>query len=231
VNEQSIKDFVWAKVYIAGKNERLVVDPATGQKMTVGISRSECDTIVRSLIDKIGSEIVDAHDWDFKFDQATENTIANTAEYALKGNDNDAYDVVNIQYGDNDPVLEKLNVLETDRRAGDKDESGVYGWTQYGRSDDGFPQIQFVNTPTEVVQFHYRYRKLVAASALDSRFDALLQTGVLSELLPEYRPLFERGLAKVIDAYAPGGDEYETVRMSPTVEQGNIRRKGLQGGA
>jgi hypothetical protein len=216
---------------MAGKTRRVVKDPTTGADMIIGIDHSECERLVRIFIERVAQDIVESYDWDFKHANTTNATVVGQANYTLTGLNDDAYDIINIRFDDTDTVLDQLNTLETDRRAGDKSQSGIYGWNQYERDDQGFPIVTFVNTPDEVRSFTYRYRRRFSSNQLDSRFDNVVREGVMAEFTPELSIIYKESLNTLIDAYKVGGDEYETVRMDPNIEAGNIRRGELQGGA
>jgi hypothetical protein len=215
-----------------GKTEHTITG-AGGLSQTVGISNDECSRMVRVFSQKVLSEIVRAADWDFLLDDADDTTVISQAQYTLKGNNDDCAEVINIRYGDNDAVLEKKNVLETDRRTPDQVDSGIYCWTIHGRSDQQFPIIEIHNTPTEAKAFHYRYRKLITAlEQLPDYLNSLVYDGVIAEFYPEYVALYRASLDDAVGNYTRKGDEIDKFRKDPAIEAGNIRRSGdMQGGA
>jgi hypothetical protein len=173
-----------------------------------------------------------AHDWDFACNEVSTTTTASTADYTCKGNNYDCRDIINVRYNSDLVVLDRLNVLSNDRRKPDKTGSGVYGWTQFKRSGDGYPIITIHNTPTESKTLKYRYRmKDRTLENIPDYFDYVINAMVKSRFDEVYMVPAEKLLASAIHKYRGGSDDYETLRLNPTIEDGNIRRYQNQGGA
>ncbi len=232
MQESTVINGIWAYLFANGKTEKIRY--VQGEKIETGLSRKEVENMVRSFLGPTVQRITRAYDWDFVCAEATDAFVASTSEYSLSGDNDDCMDIINIRWGTSSSleVLEKLNVLENDRRKGSETATGIYGWTAFGRSDDGFPLVQIHNTPTEANVFKYRYRKSgLTLSDIPADFDNVVIDDVLAQFDISLRPDANVSLKGMMDRYMVGGDEYETVRRDPVIEAGNIRRKGLQGGA
>jgi len=237
VNVQQVQSRLWA--WLFGNKmtyRRLVIN---GQAVETGLKRDEANQMVNDLLPDIVSQIVTAHDWDFTLDEASTATVADTSVYILRGNSGDCRDIINIRYGSGRGiVIDKLNMLETDRREGEDtssgtsaDSGGVYGWVPIGRSDDGYPRIKIYDTPGEAKTLTYRYRRSgLTVVDLPDEFGPTVLNFMIGQFKAEYLVLAERSLKEIIARYTVGGDEYETVRKDPVIEAGNIRRYNQQGG-
>ena len=231
MQENQVINQVWAYLFSQGKTEK-VMRAADGGTLMVGLSQQDVGRIVRSLLNPSVNKLMSAYDWPFAYAEATDATVVDQAAYTLSGDNDDCRDIINIRVGDDEDVLDKLNVLENDRRKPSKDGTGVYGWTEYGESDDGFPVIYFHNTPTSVETFKYRYRKKdLSLADWPDRYDYVMTDEVIGRLDPTMIVVAENSLSQMLSNYKIGGDEYQTIRRDPVIEAGNVRRAGLQGGA
>ena len=233
----ALKEMVWAWLFGQGKTYQSRV--INGQTISSGMTRDDFDTIINSLVSPITERVVIAYDWDFVFSSESLTTTADESEYVLRGTNNDCRDIINIRYGTGrGEVIERLNYLEADRREGgdestgaDPDSSDVYGYVLHGRSDDGFPKIKLYDTPVRSNTLTYRYRKSgLSIADFPSEFDFVFRDFMIGQFEPSYFGLAERALDELKARYKIGGDEYETVRMHPTIEAGNIRRNDNMGG-
>lgn len=235
MNVSTVVEQLWAWLKANGKTVRAVKVGDTVDH--VGLTRSEVEKGVNALLPPIVDEIVTAFDWDFACDVATDTSVVSQAEYTLRGNADDCRDIINIRYGSGrGVVIEPLNTLKTDRREGEtvsgsSDTSGVYGYTLFGRSDDGFPKIQLFDTPLEAKTITYRYRKkdLSLADIPDS-FGYVVRDFLRAEYDPGYQTKAEHRLGRMIARYKVGGDTPDIARRDPVIEAGNVRRGEQQGG-
>lgn len=237
MNIQSVQSRLWAWLYGNHMTYRRVV--VNGQPVESGLKQGEVDQMVNTILPDIVSQIVTAHDWDFVLGEGSTTTVAGTSEYTLRGAAGDCRDIINVRYGSGRGiVLDKLNLLETDRREGEdssvstSSDSGVmYGYVVKGRSDDGYPIIKIYDTPTEAKTLQYRYRKSgLTLVNLPEEFGRTVMNFMIGQFKAEYLVLAERSLKEIIARYTVGGDEYETVRKDPQIEAGNVRRFSLPGG-
>jgi len=237
VNVQTVQSRLWAWLFGNGMAYKRTV--INGQVVERGLKRDEVNQMVNDLLPDIVSQIVTSHDWDFTMVESSTTTVSGTSVYTLRGDNDDARDILNVRYGaGRGYVLERLNTLQTDRREGEDTDDGttsddglVYGYTVYGRSDDGKPQIKLYDTPTEAKTLTYRYRKGgLTVVDLPEEFGRTVMNFMIGQFKAEYLMLAERSLKEIIARYTVGGDEYETVRKDPVIEAGNLRRHGLQGG-
>jgi len=236
VQINTVIEQLWSWLSSTGKTEHKIL--VNGVVETVGLSRQQVERAAHNLIGPVVDEIITRHDWDFACDVVTDDTtVVNQSEYTFTGNSNDCRDIINIRYGDGrGVVLDELNTLKTDRReeetvSGAADTSGVYGYTLFGRSPDGFPKVQLFDTPTEAKTLKYRYRKkdLNIGNIPDS-FGFVVRDFMRAEFDPGFQAKAENRLAGMIDRYKVGGDTPDVARLDPQIESGNIRRKANQGG-
>lgn len=235
MQEQTVINQVWAWLFANGKTHRHSV--VKGQVIESGLERDEVEDITRSFLGVVVDRIATAHDWDFVCDEASTTSVISTTEYILRGNNDDCRDIINVRYGSGrGTVIERLNTLQTDRREGESeagvsDTEKVYGYTVYGRSDDGFPQIKLFDSPASAETITYRYRKKdISLSVIPDEFGYVVRDMVLANFDSKYLGVAERRLGEMVNRYTVGGDEYETARMHPTIEAGNIRRRNNMGG-
>lgn len=224
-----IEDQIWALLRFKGLTYRKIATPG-GAVVGRGIIRKDVNKMVLSTLDSAVKEIALAHDWTFAYDLATTTSVADQADYTLEGNNSDCRDIVNIRWGDNEAVLEELNFLQDDRRTEGTEGSGVYGYILFKR-EDNFPVVTIRGTPDSVETFIYRYRKKdITLAELPNSFDIAVVDQIMKRWDRGWELAAETSLNKLIARYKIGGDRNETVRMHPTIETGNMRRKGLQGG-
>lgn len=233
---RTIIDQVWAYMFANGRTyKEQVID---GKKISNGYTRLDIEKMSIGFIGPVVDGIVLSNDWDFAVAVATTVSIVGTTQYELEGNDADARSIINVRYGPGrGRVLEQKNTLESDRRLStrndDNDNDGtVSGYTKFGRSEGGFPQIQLLNTPTTVETIRYRYHKIdVGLAQLPDSFNDAVFDGLLAKFDINLRSFAVDSLNKIRADYDPGGDEYSTMRKDPVIERGNQRRAAMSGGA
>lgn len=229
------KQQLWAWLFSQGMTIKKV--RMGDQLVDSGLSQKDVFDAVDVLLPPIIDRIIMSFDWDFAVDVATTTTVSGTSEYELEGNSGDCRDIISVRYGDGrgTPIEEKV-VADMDRReaetvSGAADAGGVYAYTRFGRSDQGYPQIQLFDTPLEAKTLTYRYRKNgLTIESIPDEFGFVVRDFLRAEYRPEYESLAETRLNDMIARYEVGGDSPKTVRMHPTIEAGNIRRESNQGG-
>jgi hypothetical protein len=235
VQKSTVEEQLWAWLYTNGRTVKMIKQG--DEYVKVGLTRKEVNKSVSALLDPLIDDIITAHDWDFSCDVATETSVANQSEYTLRGNNDDCADLWVVKYGPGRGVpLEESGVAQMDRREAESvadasDNDGVYTYTRFGRSDDGFPKIQLFDTPGVGNTITYRYRKMdLGLGDIPDRFSYVVRDFLRAEYDAGYLPIAEGRLNKMIAKHTIGGDSPRTVRMHPTIETGNIRRSGNQGG-
>ena len=223
---------LWAWLFTHGRTTKVLED---GTK--VGYSRQDVERAVNVLLGPIVDRIAVYYDWDFAVDEATESSVVGTHTYTLEGNDDNCRDIINVRYGPGrGKVIRQMNVLQTDRREGESesgasDSGTVYGYTLWGRSDDGKPVIKLFDTPVESDTMTYRYRMAdITLGMIPDSFGYIVRDFLRAEFDPGFEDNAERALREMADRYKVGGDEYDMARKDPVIEAGNVRRGGLQGG-
>lgn len=224
-----IEDQVWALLRFKGLTYKKTVMPG-GAVVESGIIRKDVNKMVLSTLDSAVKEIVLAYDWNFAYDEATTTSVADQADYTFEGNNSDCRDIINIRWGDSETVLDELNFLQDDRRTEGTEGSNVYGYILFKR-EDNFPVVTIRGTPDSAETIKYRYRrKDITLAELPDSFDIAVVDQILKRWDRGWELAAETSLNKLIARYKIGGDRHETIRMNPAIEDGNFRRKGLQGG-
>lgn len=124
-------------------------------------SATEKKKAVAVTIDTALNTIIVAFDFPFVLDQKIdETTVADQADYVLKGNNSDARDIMSITFGSDNNLLDKKSTQEHDDWISGQSviptDTGY--WVPLGERQ-GFPLIKFVGTPSGETDFSYRYRK------------------------------------------------------------------------
>lgn len=230
MQENTVIEGVWAWLFSKGWTKKVRHLPG-GSTITEGFDYQEVERMTRTFLNPVVDEVMTVHDWDFACDEKSDATVADQAEYTLSGNNGDCQDIINVRYDTDEEVLEKLNVLENDRRKPQKTGYGIYGWTAFGRSDDKSPIIIIHNTPTEAKTFKYRYRKKdLGLGDMPDSFDFVVVDAVCARFDRSLQVFADRSLARMIARYTVGGDEIDMLRINPLIEDGNVRRCSNQGG-
>jgi len=180
------------------------------------------------LLPEVKKRVLYSYDWYFAIDEADSLSVADQAEYTLKGNNNDCRDIINIRFGSSATslsLLDKRSGIDLDEWLTGRSQSGVAIWTPSGLSHE-FPKIKLIGTPgySDYI-IRYRYRKSnVADSDIPIDFSYLMISGLVARLLPAYEPIFDKDLKTMIDHYSYGGGEDNPVKQDPLVVHRNNRR-------
>jgi len=183
----------------------------------------------------IGNEVAARHDWDFVLSQADKTTVADQAEYTLKGNANDCRDVVNIRYQADGvtsfSLLERKRPVDMDAFLSNRDVTGVGWWYVSGRDSSGFPKVTIIDPPAAAGEtLRYRYRKNnIGVAEFPDEFWGVLLSCLIGKFVPSQVGLYEKLLRIMIDRYAVSGGEANPARLDPKVVQLNNKIGGLYG--
>ena len=192
----------------------------------------------KAHIPSIVAEITASYDFPFTYSESTETVVVGTRDYTLEGEDGDCRDIILIKYGDgsdNDVVLDKKSISHQDRREGVTDDDTtdditIEGYAIIGE-EDHHPKIRLSGKPSETGKvLTYRYRKSdIKLTDISDVFRFVVIYGVAASILPSIWGVYDRALNKMISRYTVGGDSYDTVRLDPVIEAGNLRRAGSYG--
>lgn len=116
---------------------------------------------IEATLDTALNTIIVAFDFPFVLDQKVDEiTVADQAEYVLKGNNSDGRDIMSITFGSDNNLLDKKTTQEHDDWISGLStlpaDTGY--WVPLGERQ-GFPLIMFIGTPSGETTFSYRYRK------------------------------------------------------------------------
>lgn len=212
MNERQFKDVILALPAIRG----------------LGLPTSDKKKAVENLFPIALNEITMSYDWDFTLDEASTVTVANQADYTLKGNDNDCRDIINVKYSGE--LITKMSPVEYDKFMVDRTHTAHDIWMPNGR-DGGFPSITIASTPTAAgTAITYRYRlKNITLADFPNEFDYVIISTIVKHLIPEYTAQFAYDLRTMIDRHETGGGESNQVEQDWKITRGNNRRASLFG--
>ena len=191
---------------------QLVYDLPEVRMMEAYGSATEKKNAIERHAKSIVGQVSTAYDWAFTIDVADKATVADQAEYELKGNAKDCRDIINVRLGSSStwPVLDKKRAIDMDEFMTDRTVTGTHWWYISGRSTNGYPMITLVDTPsttTNTIRYRYRKNKIGIGSFPDT-FSPVLVAGVISRFIPAHTGVYEHELDKMVDRYsAPGGED------------------------
>lgn len=144
---------------------------------------------VKSSLTRIMVAVLNNYPWSFLevADPATEDTVADQAQYPLRGTDDDARHIVDVK-------LDGVLVEYQDRHAffQQKDNltsSGARKWTIVGRDDEDFPIIEFDDAPTQAgLEIEYLYTRKVKTEAPEEQVRPEIENYVMLEALSIWYP-------------------------------------------
>ena len=199
-------------------------------KMVAANKRKAIQQLVPVALD----EVVVSYDWDFATDVADESTVADQAEYTLKGNDTDCRDIINLRYGttsDGFVLLDKMRPVDVDAFVSGRTVSGVGAWAPFGRASGGFPKVKILTAPsgsTNVLRYRYR-RNDVTINEFPENFKFVLIAAVVKRLIPAFDAVYQRDLETMIDHYSMSGGEDLPASLDPVLIARNNERAGMYG--
>jgi len=230
VNISIIKEAMWLWMFGRGLTHRRVKQP-DGSFIDQGYKRPDADRVVASIANVVSNDISLTHQWGFAIDEASTSSENGTAQYTLRGKNDDCRSIINLRWGDgNGFVLREYDVLELDRElSSDRDTSddtgAIFGYTIPKYSTSRFPIVEIFGTPSSVETIPYRYyKKNISIAVLTEHFLGLVLAGIQAKLDAKIAPEYHYLLDKMVDEYSPGGEGYASFRRDPRITAGNIRR-------
>ncbi|HET6455521.1 MAG TPA: hypothetical protein VFI02_14040 [Armatimonadota bacterium] len=194
----------------------------------------EKDEAINALIVPTIDSVVNRHDFIWACGTHVESTVADQAEYTLKGKSDQCGDMINVKYGTKDLLLIKLLPTEADDKFSNITiPSAVTYWVHEGTSQ-GYPKIRLIGTPTSAgndITYRYR-RKELKPQEVPEHMAGDMANVILSELFPESRNLAqakERAILTMIRNDTKGGGEQRPAPKDKTWRANNRRRNQLYG--
>lgn len=197
-----------------------------GPGMNLEDIRDNLGDQVSSVID----EVAGAHEWDFAIEETTTTTVANQASYTLSGADQDAMNIANIRWGDDDDPVVKKTQRQMDDYLSRHTPAEMAYWAQNGRSN-GYPVVEFFSAPTtagETITYRY-WRNDVALGEFPAVLDDFLIVSLAKRMIKAYRREYANALATAINAYERGGGEADVAMIDPQIVTQNNRRAEKHG--
>lgn len=187
---------------------------------------------IKAILPIVLDEVVMSYGWDFACDEAdySGGTVADQATYVLTGNSNDCRAVVNIKYGSDLDLLDKMSQIDVDEWLTDRTQSAVAIWVPDGITR-GFPQIKLVGAPSDAGDtIRYRYWKNnITVASFPNEWAGVLVAGIVKEMVPEYTPIYRMKLNDMMDNYNPAGGEDNPAKLDPIMVLRNNKRSRLFG--
>lgn len=199
-------------------------------KMVAANKRKAIQQLVPVALD----EVVVSYDWDFATDVADEDTVADQAEYTLRGNDTDCRDIINLRYGttsDGFVLLDKKRPVDMDDFISNRTLTGVGWWIPFGRASGGFPKVKVFNAPSGSTNvLRYRYRKNnVSVNQFPENFKFVLIGAIVKRLIPAFDVVYQGDLKTMIDHYSMAGGEDMPAPLDPVQVARNNERSRMYG--
>ena len=128
-----------------------LVDIAKASSVIRALDPRPSDTEIEKFAALVADEVATSFDWPFTLGLATTSTVADQADYTLRGKANDCRDIVNVAYqasGDTGwIVLVEKRPVDMDEFLSGRTVTGTGWWTDAGRDSNGSPQITLINAP------------------------------------------------------------------------------------
>ena len=215
-------------------NDLVNIIEAMPDILIIDIEPAKKHKVIQQLVPVALDEVVVSYDWDFATDVADDSTVANQAEYTLKGNGENCRDIINLRYGttsDGFVLLDKKRPVDMDDFVSGRTLTGVGWWIPFGRSSSGFPKVKVFNAPsgsTNVLRYRYR-RKDVSINEFPDNFKFVLIAAVVKRLIPAFEIVFRRDLETMIDRYSMSGGEDQPSPLDPVLIARNNERSRMFG--
>ncbi|MEA1999268.1 MAG: hypothetical protein U9N61_08105 [Euryarchaeota archaeon] len=199
------------------------------------MSASEKKKGLQLFVGNIANEVAMAFDWDFTMDQATETMVADTADYILRGNNDDCRDIIIMKYKGSDDdtwyVLKEKSPVDMDHFLSERSVDGVGWWTIKRRTPDKAVEVTLYDTPgTTGDTLSYRYRRSdVPIGDFPDGFSGVLVSALAAKFLPSYRALYRLELNNMIDRYKSLGGSENPARLDRDIVTRNNEKSRLYG--
>lgn len=195
---------------------------------TDDIKRAALSGAVETAVGTIGASF----DFWFAIGVDSDVTIADQNQYQLKGNNSNARDIINIRYGDDEKLLNKIDIQAADRKYSENDRPAtVDEWMVIGEQG-GFPLVELIGTPVDAGEtILYRFRKKnLATDVIPNEFAKVVFLLAEAEL---FQSTFDNNLERkaekalnwMIDKYERGGGEESPAPVGQAIVNENRRRK------
>lgn len=194
-----------------------------------GSPESKKETI-RAFLPVVLDEIIMSFGWDFATDEADATSVAEQAEYVLKGNKGDCRAIVNVKFGSTPTLIDRMSQVDMDELLVGRTITTVQYWVDDGITQ-GFPQIKLVDAPdTANLTIRYRYwKKNIGLSEFPNEWGGVVASAVVKEMAPEYWPIYQSKLNDMKDKYRPSGGEDNPAKLDPHIVARNNTKDRLYG--
>lgn len=192
------------------------------------VMRSALTGAVETAVGRIAS----AYDFPFVIGVTSIVTIADEDEYNLKGDNSNARDIINIRYGSDNKLLDKIDKEAADRKYSEADAlTTVEEWIHIGEKNN-FPLIQLIGIPLvagTVILYRFR-KKNILPNAIPNDFGWVVMLVAEAELFQStldnnLQRKAEKAINSMIDDYTRGGGEESPAPQDQEMISQNRRRK------
>lgn len=180
--------------------------------------------VVPLIVPHVADEVINAFDWAFTMNEySSVETVADQSDYTLSGSNFDLRDIVSIRYGSDKKPLMRLRSLDADDMVYDTSITAVQYWHEFDTTNDGYPVITLIATPTVAgTALYVRYRlKDVPLKKFPDGFGYVLVRGVMAFLRPDRTYAYEKALKGMIERYRAGGKDIQIAPLDPHLVLGN----------
>ena len=199
--------------------------------------RNTIPSMIQSIIGDMNSDF----DFDFTLaEYSSEATVASQTDYEIRGVNNNLRDIQSLRIGDPKRVLRQIRPLDADLVIADINSrttsssspvnSDTIMWYQHHTTNDGYPIITLVDTPTGVETLHIRYRlKDLTINNIPDIFLHVVVRGVMAMANPAHETMFRQLVKKMVKRYRVGGLDINTVTIDGHIALMNQKISNLNG--
>ena len=194
----------------------------------------------RTAIDRIAMR----KDFNFAVGTASTVTVASQSDYTLKGNQDDCREVINIVYGSDAVLLDKVEGVQWDVDIELFESPSTPSVWYELQLDNGFPQVKIIATPSvadETLAYRYR-RKNIPIEEFPDEWAFVLVDVIMMTLadvfkdkderlvMYDFEGKAERSIRDMVNNYRKeGGGTPKRIQIDTVARLANIRRNQKYG--
>ena len=194
-----------------------------------GLSVNDIESALKDQVDSAVKKVASSYPWDFAMRIAEETSVTDQANYELEGLKQDCDIIHSVMYGDDDELLTKQTVSETDEMLTRLSVPGCYYWTPIERTGK-FPRIRIIDAPSSAGTITYRYwRNNVGINEIPAYLEDLLEYALAKKFVPGYNKAYDNELTDAIRGYNRSGRKFTRVNTDPHIMSKTNKRHTLHG--
>lgn len=205
---------------------------ATGKAVSL-FGKAEKQSAVENFLPLVVTKIALRHNWRWAMKVHTIVTVANQADYELKGSSQDARKIKAVIYDTAEDALDFMTLEDYDIRKSRTTNplTAIAHWIPIDDSINGFPRIKIWGTPgTAGKNIKYRYWRKVAFGELPDAFHSAVFEGVLAMINPgAHFRLFEFEIDRLIADATKIPDGVNVAAQDSHLLKRNIKKNRMFG--